>query len=365
MKNVLKTICWISCLFFLFTGLSFASNGEEYKYHRAIIDEILSVEEMEIEGIDETQVFVSLKARLLGSNEFVEIDVVGLKNFRGTDYEQGDRVLVSEFTSHLGESSFSIVSYDRQNVLITLFLIFLGVALIISSKRTIGAVLGLVFSFFIIFAFLIPKILEGYNPVFISILSATIMIPVNFYLSHGFNKKTTIAIFSTIIALIITGVLALLFMNWAHITGYGLEDMMLISTMIDSNINLEGLLLAGVIIGTLGVLDDITISQVAIVQQISEVGSKLEVGEIFSRAMSIGKDHMASMINTLVLVYTGAAMPLLILFVNANLPLNYILSMEIVSMEVLRTLVGSIGLVCAIPITTFLATIVFTRNSKP
>ncbi len=362
MKIILKTILFTFLLFFSFLNVSFAFEKENFNYYRGTIVEIISAEEMELEGLEEIQSKVNLKVLLSNINKFVEIEVVGLKDFKTQTYEKGDKILVSEFVSDEGTSNYAIVGYDRQNVLIVLFLIFLVLALIISSKKTLGAMLGLIFSFLVIFTFLIPRILAGDNPVFISILSASIMIPANFYLSHGLNKKTTIAIISTIIALIITGFLALIFMGIANITGHGLEEAMIITTMVNNSINIEGLLLAGVIIGTLGVLDDITISQAAIVQQISEVGEKLSPKEIFLRAMSIGKDHMASMINTLVLVYTGASMPLLIIFVSAGLPFHYVLSLEVVSMEVIRTLVGSIGLVSAIPITTFLATLVFKKD---
>ena len=364
MKNIIKTILLISIFFFSSSYFCLSSENEEFKYHRGKIIEILAMEETEIEGIEQTQLYMHLKVHLLKTNEFVEIETTALKDFNTSVYEQGDRVIVSEFVTLEGQTNYSIVSYDRQNTLLLLFGIFLVLALIISSKRTLGAVTGLLFSFFIIFSFLIPKILSGANPILFSILAASIMIPVNFYLSHGLNKKTTIAIVSTIIALIITGLLALLFMSLANITGQGLEETITIVTMVNNSINIEGLLLAGIIIGTLGVLDDITISQVAIVQQISEVGKKLDVSEVFLRAMNIGRDHMASMINTLVLVYTGASMPLLIIFVNAELPLNYVLGLEVVAIEIVRTLVGSIGLLSAIPISTFLATIVFKEKIK-
>lgn len=362
MKKILNTItllCFLLCFGFL--SHSHASNTD-YTYVRGKVVEIVDVTETEIEGFDEVQIDTDLKILLTEKDEHIEVQSSGMQGTKSHTYEEGDRLILSKHVSSEGKETFSIVSYDRQNVLLILFLIFLVLAAIISVKRTAGAVLGLMFSFFIIFSFLLPRILSGANPVFISIITAFIIIPVNFYLSHGFNKKTTIAILSTIIALIFTGLLASLFMGAGNITGEGLEETMLITTMISSSINIEGLLLAGVIIGTLGVLDDITISQVAIVEQISEVGKKLDVTEIFSRAMSIGKDHMASMINTLVLVYTGASMPLLIIFVNAQLPLNYVLSMEVVSMEIIRTLVGTIGLVSAIPITTLMATIVLKKD---
>lgn len=362
MKLFLKTIF----LFFLFWGFFFCNilvaQENEFNYHRGVVKEIVSRNEIEVQGLDEIQVETILNVYIKEKDKFIEIETVGLKNFNVIEYKEGDRVILSEFITPQGDINYSIVSYDRQNTLLILFVAFLALALLISAKRTIGAVLGLMFSFYMIFSFLIPRILLGSNPVFVSIIVAIIIIPVNFYLSHGFNRKTSIAICSTIIALVITGLLALVFMNLANITGHGLEETMLITTMVDSVVNIEGLLLAGVIIGTLGVLDDVTISQVAIVEQISEVGKKLTLKEVFTRAMSIGKDHMASMINTLVLVYTGASMPLLIIFVNAQLPLNYVLSLEVVSIEIVRTLVGTLGLVSAIPITTFMASIIYKKG---
>jgi uncharacterized membrane protein len=361
----MKKIFYIQSIILFFLALFFLPSSihaqEEYTYYRAIVEQIVSVEEVELEGIDEIQINKVLKLNIPENNEKVEIQIAGLKDFIKQDYKEGDRVLVSKSET---TDTYSIVSYDRQNVLIILFAIFLTLAFIVSSKKTFGAILGLVFSFFVIFSFLIPQILNGASPVFISIVASAFIIPVSFYLSHGFNKKTSIAILSTIIALAITGFLALIFMQLSRITGEGSEEVMLINTFINSSIKIEGLLLAGVIIGTLGVLDDITISQAAIVEQIAEVGEKLSVKEVFVRAMKVGKDHMASMINTLVLVYTGASMPLLIIFVNADLPLNYILSIETVSMEIVRTLVGTIGLITAIPITTFLASLIFKKEIK-
>jgi uncharacterized membrane protein len=372
-----KTILLFTLFIFLFIfgslGTVSASEEAQMNYHRGQITAILEEEIIEIEGFEERQIYKKLEVEIIsGENvgDIIEVEVTSLESFADDEYEEGGRVILLSRTETDGTTAYSIISHDRQNTLLLLFLIFLGLAFIISSKKTIGAVLGLAFSFFIIFKFLIPNILAGSNPVIFSIFSAMIMIPVTFYLSHGINKKTSIAIVSTVIALIITGILATIFMSLTKITGQGLEEALFIRTAIGTEINIAGLLLAGIIIGTLGVLDDVTISQVAIVQQISEVAEKLQSKEIFTRAMSVGKDHMASMINTLVLVYAGASMPILIIFVSADSPLNYILSLETITMEIVRTLVGTIGLISAIPITTFLATIIFkrnppTRNAKP
>lgn len=128
---------------------------------------------------------------------------------------------------------------------------------------------------------------------------------------------------------------------------------------------MKGLLLAGIIIGVLGVLDDITISQSAIVFQLKEINNKLKFGELYDRAMSVGQDHISSMVNTLILVYTGAALPLLILFINNPHPFSEVVNYEMIADEIIRTLIGSIGLILSVPITTFIASVTATNNSNP
>jgi len=160
---------------------------------------------------------------------------------------------------------------------------------------------------------------------------------------------------STFIALVITGILANVFVEVAKLTGYASEEAGFLQVAKQGMMNIRGLLLAGIIIGTLGVLDDITVSQAAIVQQLKEISSKISPKELFSRAMNIGRDHIASMINTLVLVYTGASLPLLLLFIDSSHSFSEVINYEIIAVEIIRTLVGSIGLIAAVPITTFLA----------
>ncbi len=361
----IKTVAvLIFCIIFsfLFNSATQANEETEIEYHRGKIIEILETQDTEIQGLERTQVYKKVRVELSETGEIVETEISGFKNEIKGLYEEGSNIILSSYASPEHETSYSIVSFDRQGSLLLLFLIFALVALLICHKRTIGALLGLTFSFFIIFTFLIPRILEGGNPVILSIISAILIIPVIFFLSHGFAQKTNIAIISTIIAMIITGLLASIFMSSAKITGLEMEESYFLSTILEQDMRLDGLLLSGVIIATLGVLNDVTVSQVAVVKQISEIGEKIDIKEIFSRSMEIGKDHMASMINTLVLVYSGASMPLLIIFVSSDFPINYILSLETISMEIIRTLVGTIGLISAIPITTFLATIFFNKD---
>jgi len=213
-------------------------------------------------------------------------------------------------------------------------------------------------SFLIIFSFILPQIVSGANPVEIAILGSLVIIPVSFFLSHGFNRKTFVAIVGTLIALVITGILSNIFVDTAHLTGFASEEAGFLQVIKQGTINMKGLLLAGIIIGVLGVLDDITISQSSIVFQLKETNSRLTMDELYKRAMDVGQDHISSMVNTLILVYTGAALPLLLLFINNPHPFSEIINYEIIADEIVRTLVGSIGLVLSVPITTFVATMI-------
>jgi uncharacterized membrane protein len=230
-------------------------------------------------------------------------------------------------------------------------------AVFIGKWQGATSLVGMGLSFLVIFKFILPKISAGSDPVQIAILGSLVIIPATFILSHGLNKKTGIAIAGTLIALIITGVLAKAFVEAAKLTGFASEEAGFLQAYKPDLINIKGLLLAGIIIGVLGVLDDITVSQSAIVEQLKEANPRLKAGELYKKAMTVGKDHIASMVNTLVLVYTGAALPLLLLFVDNPHPFSEIVNYEIIADEVVRTLVGSIGLMLAVPITTFIAVV--------
>jgi len=165
-----------------------------------------------------------------------------------------------------------------------------------------------------------------------------------------------VAIAGTLISLIITGILANLFVSESRLTGFASEEASFLQAAKQGTINIQGLLLAGIIIGVLGVLDDITISQSAIVFQLKATKNKIQFGDLYTKAMNIGRDHISSMVNTLILVYAGAALPLLLLFIDNPHPFSEIVNYEIIADEIVRTLVGSIGLILAVPITTFIAT---------
>jgi uncharacterized membrane protein len=304
------------------------------------------------------------KGALKGKTITIENGTLLMSNIQR--YLKGDELVINQSKDRDGNDMFYIADYVRRAPLAWLFILFMVLTIVIGGWQGVTSLIGMALSFVVIFAFILPAIASGRDPVQVAIIGSLMIIPVTFFLSHGVNKKTGIAIGGTLISLCITGWLAKAFVSASKLTGFASEEAGFLQAYNPGIINMKGLLLAGIIIGVLGVLDDITISQSAIVQELKKANSKLNTGELFVRAMTVGKDHIASMVNTLVLVYTGAALPLLLLFINSPRPFSEIINYEFIADEIVRTLVGSIGLISAVPITTLIAAIIveMTYSSK-
>jgi len=332
----------------------------------ATVVEILEEKEIKPAFTEEKQAYQKLellitKGSLKDEKIIIESGTMPLANLQ--KYQEGAKVIVSYSKDFEGNDFFYITDYVRRGSLLWLFIIFVVLVAVVARWRGMTSLLGMGASFFIIFKFILPKILAGSDPIQIAIIGSLFIIPITFYLSHGFNKKTTVAVAGTAIALIITGVLAGVFVESAKLTGFASEEAGFLQVAKQGSVNIKGLLLAGIIIGVLGVLDDITVSQSAIVLQLKKANPRLKFEELYKRAMDVGQDHISSMVNTLVLIYTGAALPLLLLFINNPHPFSEVINYEIIADEVVRTLVGSIGLILAVPITTLIAVIVTEKNN--
>ncbi|TAL60570.1 MAG: YibE/F family protein [Bacteroidetes bacterium] len=278
-------------------------------------------------------------------------------------YNTGDQVTVSYSKNPDGSETIYITDYIRRRSLLILFGIFIIITLLITKWQGLTSLIGMFMSFAVIFTFILPKISAGKDPVTTAITGSLFIIPVTFYLSHGLNKKTTVAVISTIISLIITGILAAVFIETAKLTGFSSEEASFLQVINPGMIHMKGLLLAGIIIGSLGIFDDITISQAAIVFELKKANHSLNIGQLYMKAMNVGKDHISSLVNTLVLVYAGAATPLLLLFMNNSKSFSEVVNYEIIAEEMVRTMVGSIGLILAVPITTILASFILGSSS--
>ena len=365
-KKLLLTILLSISTLILFKGHALAQEESSPKYMNGKIIEILEEKEKEHIETKEKQLYQKIKILITkGDKKGEEIISESGNQPMGhvNRYRVGDSILISQTIDGEGNDIYYIVDYIRTKSLGILFAIFTILAVLVGKKKGFLSLVSMALSFTVIFLFLLPQIQQGKDPILIAILTSMVIIPITFYLSHGFNRKTTMAIVGTIIALIITGVLSLIFTNIAHLSGAESEEIFFLQGANNKVYNLRGLLLAGILIGTLGIMDDITISQTSIVHQLYDLKNDITTGELFKRSLQLGRDHIASMINTLVLVYAGASMPLLLLFMNESRTFSEVISLEIVATEVVRTLVGSIGLILAVPITTYLACH-FVKRSK-
>jgi uncharacterized membrane protein len=258
----------------------------------------------------------------------------------------------------------SYIDYDRSGVLILLLVVFVLAVLSIGRWKGFGSLVSLGISMFVIFTYIIPHILAGEDPVRISLIGSGILLGISLYLTYGWNLKTHASVISMVITLVITGVLTVLFVDLAHLTGYGDENALYLIQLSTTQINPQGLLLGGMIIGTLGILDDLVTSQSAAVVEIHGANPSLGFKQTFLRAIHIGQDHVAATVNTLVLAYTGASLPLLLVFTLANGSFRYLLNTEMLAEEIVRTLVGSLGLVAAVPISTLVATLIIAYQER-
>lgn len=279
-------------------------------------------------------------------------------------FGRGDKVVLTGYKDQEGNTNLFVTDYIRTGQLAVLFILFIALAVVVGGKKGLTSFLGMVLTFGLIFIVVLPQINRGVNPTLIILFFALVVVPITFYLSHGVSAKTTVAIIGTFITLLITVILSAIFVASAKLTGFTNDEASFVQLLKGGTINMQGILLAGIIVGFLGVLDDITVSQASIVFKLKEANKRLTFSDLYKRSMDVGKDHIASMINTLVLVYTGAFLPLLLLFLNSSKTFSEVVNYEIIATEIIRTLLGSIGLISAVPITTVLASLVADSASQ-
>lgn len=282
-------------------------------------------------------------------------------NFR---FGVGDRVYVEVDKTPTGDLRAFYIDYVRSQPLAILAGAFILSMLIMGRWKGFGSLIALGISMWMIINYVIPHILAGEDPVKVSLIGSTILVGVTLYLTYGWNLKTHASVLSILLALLLTGVLTVLFVYLTRLTGYGDENTLYLIQSSAVQIDPRGLLLGGMIIGSLGVLDDLVTSQSAAVVEIHDANPSLGFRRTFQKAMRIGEDHVAATVNTLVLAYTGASLPLLLVFTLGNGSFSFFINSEVLAEEIVRTLVGSMGLIAAVPISTLIAVLLIVYQDK-
>ncbi len=286
--------------------------------------------------------------------EIVNVENGGLVQMtQGQKVSVGEDVVVSKI-----QNKYVFVDKYRLGYLPFLLIAFGILVAFVAGKKGIGALLGLGISLFVIITFLIPSIISGSDPLLTTIVSAVIILLTTTYLAHGVSKQTTIALLATLLALMFTVLLSVIVVNGTHLLGIGNEESYaLLLNQATSKISLQGILLSGIVIGTLGALNDITTTQSVAIFEFAKSDPKLKFEQLYEKGSNIGKEHIASLVNTLVLAYAGSSMALFIFFVlnPQQQPIWMLLNSEIIFEEIVRTVVGSAGLILAVPLVTCMA----------
>jgi uncharacterized membrane protein len=280
--------------------------------------------------------------------------------------EVGDRIYVYE--NRVPETSiggveidrFGFADFDRNRPLLLLVALFAAAVLVAGRWQGLRSLVGLAASLMLIVGFVVPAILDGASPIGVALVGALAVMLVTIPLSHGIGPKSLAAALGTAASLLLTVGLARFFVDAAHLSGLASDEAVVVSA-VAQDVSVSGLLLAGMVIAALGVLDDVTVSQSSTVMALRAANPGLGARQLFRRALSVGRDHVAATVNTLVLAYAGAALPVLLVFSLADTSVHDAVTSELVAQEVVATLVGSIGLILAVPITTGLATLLAVR----
>lgn len=322
-------------------------------YVKAQVTEVLSQTIKEIPGTDTSSPYQTINAKLLDGpykGQVIQVDNDYLQMRVGDVFYFRHTVNTSE-----GLDTYAVSDPYRLPVLEFLIGLFLVCLFIFGGKQGLRGLLALIASFFFIGYLLLPGILHGYSPILLSVGISSLIIILGSYITHGFNRVTSAAVAGMIATIVITGLLAFASIHFARLSGFSTEESVYLNFNTRGSIDFVGLLLGSMMIGLLGVLYDAAISQAVAVEELFGVGGDVPAARVFTRAMRIGREHIGALVNTLAITYVGVSLPLLLLFVQSNLDPVITINQEVFATEIVRMMIGSIGLILAVPITTAIA----------
>ena len=382
-KNRLPHLIWLSAIGFVALATVFIFTGSRYDYLQILLGGRFPSNDVLLARVISIQESTTTLGSTPGWIDMVQIQfltgstpgeqaVIRNKGAISGDPAQkvqaGETIIVARNNEMEGPDRYYMVDKYRLSALLFLALVFVLAIMIFGGLRGLTSLVGLLASVAILMLFVVPRILGGGDPLTVCVIGAAFIAIVSLYLAHGFNKRTTVALAGTLITLCLTIGLTVLFTAMTHLLGIADEATTTLKVM-DAVIDLRGLFLGGVIIGMLGILDDATIGQATAVEEIDDAAEhKLGFRELYRRGTSVGREHIASLVNTLVLAYAGVSFPLLLLLIiqshAGTVPLWLAVNGEPIAEDIVRAIVGSLALILAIPITTFLAAWIFGKKAQ-
>ena len=277
--------------------------------------------------------------------------------------KNGDKIIARVATKENGSYEFSVYNYNRAPILYGFIIAFLIVLCVIGGKKGIKAMVGLIYTMISIFFILIPLIMRGYSPVLVTIFIVSITAVVSLIIIDGTSSKTLAAIIGTVSGVLISGVFTYIVGRLVHITGFNMEQaesLLLVSG--DGRLKIKGLLICGVLLSALGAVMDVAMSIASSINEIHIVDKKLKWKELFISGMNIGKDAMGTMANTLILAFTGSSLNLMLLIYSFGIPYNQLMNTDLIAIEILQGISGSLGIILAVPVTAYIASKIVSRN---
>ena len=274
----------------------------------------------------------------------------------------GEHVRLIRQVDQQGATSYAFFDYERTWSLIGIAALFAVVICAVARWRGLRALVGIIVAFLVLVVFLLPALRDGAPAVPAALVASAAILFAVIYLAHGVSLRTSAALLGTLVSLVLAALLSWAAIGWAHLTGLSEEQNNEVAAYL-GRVSITGLLLAGFIVGSLGVLNDVTVTQASTVFELTNAGESRSRRAIFVGAMRVGSDHIASTVYTLVLAYSGSALPLLLLFSVANRSLGDVLTSESVAIEIVRSAVGGIALALSVPLTTAIATVLATPRA--
>lgn len=329
--------------------------------YRGQVIEVIEEEMREIPGTDTDHIYQNILAKILDGpqkGETLTIDNDYIELSKGDKFYYNHNVYID------GRESLNVVNIDRKGPLIVLVLLFIIAVIIFGGMQGVRSLLALAGSFFAIFYILMPGLLKGWDPLLASFLVASGILFFAIFFTHGFNRESAVAYGGTMIAVLITGIFAIFAVHGTNLSGFAAEASVQLNFNTRGTLDFTGLLLGAIIIGVLGVLDDIAVTQAAVVSELYDSNPKITRREVYKRAIRVGREHVGALVNTLVLAYTGASLPLLMFFYLSPATLGMSINSELFATEIVRAIVGSLGLILTVPIVTLLA-VYYLKGYKP
>jgi len=351
----LQTLIWCALLFtvsFPAVGLAQEVHNEYQGTWRAKVVTIVATNELAVPGTDTVTERQTIDVEVLDGP--LDGQIITIDN----DFlvlSEGDRFYFNHNVYLDGTESFAVTNIDRRGPLGFFVALFAFAVIALGGWQGVRSLVALGVSFLAIFFVLLPGLLAGYNPLMLSFVVAAGILFGAIFFTHGFNRESVVAYSGTMLAVVLTGILAIIAVSASALSGFSSDESVYLNFNTDGTLDFTGLLLGAIIVGVLGVLDDIAVTQAAVVVELYNSNKSLTPREVYGRALRVGREHVGALVNTLVLAYTGASLPLLMYFYLAPVSFWSLVNSEVFATEIIRAVVGSIGLIMTVPIVTGLA----------